>query len=281
MRTSRIKSKLDRNEPVLITALHFFDPSIYELASLLGMDGLWLDLEHHATSVETAASLIRAARVGTADVVARPAKGEFMRMARLLEAGAQGIMYPRCSHADEARELVRWAKFFPLGERGVDGANGDMPYGMGNLAEYLERANRETFLVAQLEDHLAIEQADEIAAVPGIDVLFFGVGDFSVSSGIPGQFDHPNVMEAMKKVAAAAHRHGKVWGTPSFNVTHAEQLLELGARFLSGLSDLSIIRQGLERQQREYAQLGFMFKEAGVSVGNRNGHPVNSLVANK
>jgi len=277
MRTSRIKRKLDRQEPVLITALHFCDPSVYELASLLGMDGLWLDLEHHGTSVETASSLIRAARVGDSDVVARPAKGEFLRMGRLLEAGAQGIMYPRCESAEEARELVRWAKFAPLGSRGFDGGNGDMPYCLHGMAEYIEHANRETFLIAQLEDSLSVERADEIAAVPGIDVLFFGVADFTVSSGIPGQFQHPSVFEAMDCVAAAARRHGKAWGTPSFGAAHAEELLERGARFLSYTSDLILVKQGLERAQRDFSRLGFTFGHDTAAEVPQNGARVSSL----
>jgi 4-hydroxy-2-oxoheptanedioate aldolase len=110
-----VKAKLQQGEAALIVCCHFIDPSVYELVSLLGFDGIWLDLEHHATSDETAAALMRAARVGASDVIARPAKGEFMRMGRLLEAGAQGIMYPRCESPQEAAELVRWAKFAPQG----------------------------------------------------------------------------------------------------------------------------------------------------------------------
>ncbi len=111
MRPSRIKAKLQQNEPVLVHHPHLIDPSIYELTSLMGFDGIWMDMEHHTYSLETAAGLMRAARVGSADIIARPAKGEFMRMQRMLEAGAQGIMYPRCDDAEEAAEAVRWAKF--------------------------------------------------------------------------------------------------------------------------------------------------------------------------
>src|SRR5438046_6981312 len=117
MRTSKIKAKLKRNEPVLLTTLHLTDPSLFELASLMGFDGIWMDLEHHGYSVETATALMRAARVGSADILARPAKGEYMRLGRLLEAGAQGTMYPRCADAVEAREVVRWSTSAPLGRR--------------------------------------------------------------------------------------------------------------------------------------------------------------------
>ena len=84
---SRIKAKLARDKPVLVTTISLSDPLLFEMASMMGFDGIWLDLEHHSHSVESANAYIRAVRVGVSDVIARPAKGEFMRLARLLEAG--------------------------------------------------------------------------------------------------------------------------------------------------------------------------------------------------
>ncbi len=110
MRRSRILHKIHANQPAIATLLHLTDPSVYELASLIGFDGIWMDLEHHGYSVETAGNLMRAARVGDTDIVARPGKCEFMRLGRLLELGATGIMYPRCSGVEEAKEAVRWSK---------------------------------------------------------------------------------------------------------------------------------------------------------------------------
>jgi 4-hydroxy-2-oxoheptanedioate aldolase len=103
---------------VLATIAHFSDPASAELIGLLGFDCLWIDLEHQPLGMSQAADMMRAARVSDMDVMARPAKGEFMRRARLLEAGASLIMYPRCEAAEEAREMVGWGKFAPLGERG-------------------------------------------------------------------------------------------------------------------------------------------------------------------
>ena len=133
------------------------------MVSVMGFDGIWMDLEHHSYSLETAGNFIRATRVGSADILARAAKGEFMRIGRLLEMGAQGIMYPRCSDASEAEEVVRWAKFAPLGERGFDGAGADAFYTGIPMDEYVRDANEETFVVIQLEDPKAIEQAEAIA----------------------------------------------------------------------------------------------------------------------
>lgn len=94
MRKSKALAKWRNGQPVLGTTLHFHDPSVFEMTSLLGFELIWIDLEHHAHSVETAGNLMRAARVGGADILARPAKGEFLRAARLLEAGAMGSYTP-------------------------------------------------------------------------------------------------------------------------------------------------------------------------------------------
>ncbi len=268
MRPSVVKAKLARREPVLVACLHLIDPSLYELTSLMGYDAIWMDLEHHAQSVETASSLMRAARVGGSDIMARPAKGEFMRMGRLLEAGAAGIMYPRCESAAEAAEVVRWCKFAPLGRRGFDGGNPDMPYCSMPIAEYIRAANDQTFVVVQIEDAGAVEAADEIAAVPGVDVLFIGPADLSILSGLPGQFDHPRVQAEIERVAAAARAGGKQWGMPCASAEQAKRLLAQGATFLAHGCDIVMVIQGLTRVQQEFAPLGFRFANRLASSGS-------------
>lgn len=261
MRFSRVKAKLRRGEAALIVACHFADPSVYEMTSLLGFDGIWLDLEHHSTSLETAASLMRAARVGSSDIIARCARWESMRMGRILEAGAQGIMYPRCETAEEAAEVVRWAKFAPQGQRGIDGANPDNPYCSMPMPRYFELANEHTLLVVQLESPLALENADAIARVPGVDVLMLGPGDLSVLSGIPFQFDHPIIHDAYRRVADAASQAGKWWGTTSPSTEHSQMLLDLGALFICHGVDILYLKQAWEDVQRRYGKLGFQFED--------------------
>jgi 4-hydroxy-2-oxoheptanedioate aldolase len=259
MRPSKVKAKLRRNEPVLLTTLHLTDPSLYEMVSLMGFDGIWMDMEHHGYSLDRAMTLMRAARVGTADIMARPAKGEFMRMGRMLEAGAQGIMYPRCDDADEAREVVTWSKFAPLGRRGFDGGNPDMPYCFGSFEQYVKDANEQTFVVVQLEDERAIGNARAIAEVEGVDVLFFGPADFTVLGGIPGQFNHPRVQKAVEAVAEAARQAGKHWGMPCGTPEQAGQLMAAGARFLCHGADIIFVKSGLEEVRRRFGPLGFSF----------------------
>jgi 4-hydroxy-2-oxoheptanedioate aldolase len=226
----------------------------------MGIDCIWMDIEHMPTSVETLSQMIRATRVGVSDVMARMAKGEFMLMGRLLEAGAQGIMYPRCDNAKEAREVVRWAKFAPLGERGFMGANMDQPYGSMDMGEYVQFANRETFLVIQVESPRAVKQSRAIAEVEGVDVVFFGPGDFSVLCGRPGDFKNPVLRQARARAARDALAAGKRFGTLVFSVDMAKECLDLGATLLCYGMDLMFIKQGLETMQATFGPLGFHFE---------------------
>lgn len=260
MRKSIIKHNLARGKISHSVLLHFTDPSIFELASLMGFDGVWMDMEHHPYSLETAANMMRAVRVGRADIIARPAKGEFMRMGRMLESGAQGIMYPRCNNVEEAAEVVRWAKFAPLGERGFDGGNADNPYCMtGPIEEYIRAANEETFIIIQLEEQSALDQAEAILNVEGVDMLLLGPGDFSILSGIAGQFEHPVVQKAVETIAAAAKNTGKNWAMPVRSLQQAQTYIDMGIGLISYGSDIGKLKSGLEAIQDEFRALGFHY----------------------
>ena len=259
MRNSIIRANLAAGKPSLIVTAHFTDPSVHEIMALSGFHCIWMDLEHHSYSLETANSLIRATRVGNIDVMTRCAKGEYMRIGRMLEAGATGILYPRCSDAEEAREVVRWAKFHPLGTRGFDGGNPDMPYLALSTPEYIERANSETFIGIQIEDEESLGNAEEIAAVEGVDFLFLGPGDFSILAGIAGQTDHPKLIAAEEKIADAAKNTGKNWGRPVGTPEQAKHVIAKGGRILAGGADIVFVRKGLDALQAAYAELGLEF----------------------
>ena len=265
MRNSQILAKLKRDEVALAVCLHLTDPSVFEMTAMMGFDGVWMDMEHHAYSVETAANLMRALRAGgnATDVVARPGKGEFMRMARMLEAGATGIMYPRCDDADEAREVVRWAKFAPIGQRGFDGSGADAPYCMTDMASYVRHANEQTFVCIQLEEPHAVEHAERIAAVPGVDLLMLGPADFSVLTGIPGRFDHPSVQAANQAIAVAAKNTGKNWAATCGSVEAARQFIEMGARLVFHGADIIFVKAGLEQVRDHFA------RQLNIAVGGR------------
>jgi 4-hydroxy-2-oxoheptanedioate aldolase len=202
---------------------------------------------------------MRAARVGSSDIIARPAKGEFMRMQRMLEAGASGIMYPRCDNAAEAAEVAGWMRFAPRGRRGFDGANPDAPYLSMPMDKYTEKANQETFLILQIETPEALEQVDELAAIDGVDVIMLGPADFSILSGIPGQFTHSSIQVAKEKIAEATRRAGKHWACTTASPEDARQLLDMGARVIFYMADIVMVKRGMEQIQSDMGPLGFTF----------------------
>lgn len=257
---SKVKAKLSRREPVLIFCAHLTDPAVHEMIGLMGFDCIWLDIEHHLYSLETAQESMRAARIGSgADVMVRPARGEYQRLMRMLEGGAHGILYPRCSGAEEAEEVVRAMKFHPRGYRGMDGGNRDMPFCTMPTDKYIRFANAQTFLFCQIETPAALERADEVIAVDGVDALFFGPGDFTVESGIPGQVGHQKVKDGIQRIAKAAQKAGKTWGMPCGSPERARELLDMGAGFVCFGADIIAIKFFLEKMQEDFSKIGFTF----------------------
>ncbi len=255
MRRSRVLDNINKGLPSYGVSLHLASPAMYELVSLMGFDAIWIDMEHHGLSLERAEQLIRSARVGGTDIVARPAKGEFMRMSRMLEIGATGIMYPRCNSAEEAAEVVKWAKFPPMGERGCDAAGPDADYQLTPLTEYLKQANERTFVIIQIEEPSVLEHAEAIAAVPGVDMLMLGPGDFSILSGVPGQMEHPSVLDALDKVATAAKNAGKHWAATCASPAKIKEAVDKGASLTFHGNDQVFAKIGFDNLRQEIENL--------------------------
>ncbi|MCA9198096.1 MAG: aldolase [Planctomycetales bacterium] len=260
MRSSRIRHNLNNNLPSLVTTLHFLDEALFEMTSLMGFDGIWLDLEHHSGSDETAARMMRAVRCGTSDVVVRPAKGEFLRMGRLLEAGADAIMYPQCDNAAEAEQLVQWIKFPPMGRRGFDGANADVPYFSQPISEYIAEANQRNVVIVQIETAAGLDAVESIAKVPGVDILMMGPADLSLQLGVPGQFEHALLRDAQHRIALAAQENHIAWGRPAGSVNQVQQLLDQGAKWICFGADIVFVKSALEKMQADLKPFGFEFK---------------------
>ena len=177
-----------------------------------------------------------------------------MRMGRMLEAGAHGIMYPRCESAEEAREVVRWSKFAPLGERGFDGGSADNNFGAYPADDYTERANQENWLLIQIESPAALPHVREIAEVEGVDGIFFGPGDFSLLSGKPGQIKHDDVLQAAKQIADDTLAAGKIFGTLVFDAEHSQFMQDAGAKLIIHGADILYYKSAYTQLLEEYGR---------------------------
>ncbi len=253
MRRNKVKEILKRGEVVIVPEINrIFSPKIVEILGLLNYECVWIDMEHSDLSLEKLSDMVVAARGTDMDVIVRIAKGGYTSVIQPLEIGATGLVLPHCMSVDEAREFVRMAKFAPMGLRGI-GAGRDSEYGLANLNEYIEKANKETLLIAQVEDKEAVDEVDGIAGVEGIDVLFIGPVDLSQSYGITGQLDHPIIRQAIEKVAIACKKHGKSWGLPVEQGERMRKILDKGARFLNCASEMNILLKGF-KEVREHSK---------------------------
>jgi 4-hydroxy-2-oxoheptanedioate aldolase len=254
MNPSRIRQKLASGQPAWCAKAGYCDPELVELMSTLGFDGIWICLEHKRLDPATTYGLIQACRLGGADAVMRVKPANYGDLLPLLEAGARGIMLPRVRGPEEVREVVAAIKYPPLGRRGYDGIHADARFGLGSPTDYMAQANRETFLIVQIEEPEVIPQLDVIAALPGVDVLFVGPADLSLGLGKFGQPEAPEVVTVFKQVAEVCRRQGKVAGVPCFPAQVA-QYHEMGYRFFNVFSDYRCLINGFDQARTELGPL--------------------------
>jgi len=231
------------------------DPWLVEVVGKLGFDVIWLDMEHRPFGYDIVSPISLACRATGIDLMVRILKTGYSSPMRVLESGANGIMVPHCRSVEEARQWVEWTRFPPLGRRGFDGAGADADYFLADPLEHLKHANHEVFLALQIEDVEAVECVEQIAAVEGVDLLFVGPADLSLSLGVPLQFQHPKMQAAIDRVASAAARAGKWWGIPTGTLQAAQSALDRGARLVTCGGDHLFLVQGFQNVFREFADL--------------------------
>lgn len=188
-------------------------------------DAIWFDLEHFDIPVRELANMVMVMRAYPVTAIARFKATDYQAVMRVLEVGVGGIMCSMVGSAAEARQIVQWAKFNNpnpgvgeiTGMRGWNGGNVDSHYGKMTAKDYVSHQNRQTMIICQIESEEGIRNAGEIAAVPGIDALFFGPGDFALSIGLIEEPTHPRIFEGASAVARSAQEAGKWWGTVAIN----------------------------------------------------------------
>jgi 4-hydroxy-2-oxoheptanedioate aldolase len=214
LRRSRVLESLRAGKQTAHAKLNLADPRVIEICGIAGVPCVWICNEHVPNTWLNIENQIRAAKLYDVDTIVRVEKGCYNDFIKPFEADATGIMVPHVVSADEAREIVEWTKFFPLGKRALDGGNSEGRYCQIPMDEYINHSNTERFVILQIESPEALENVDEIAAVEGYEMLCFGPGDFSQRIGKPGDMSAPEIADARKKVAAAAKKHGKVMMAP-------------------------------------------------------------------
>jgi len=243
---NRMREKLRAGEIVLGAGITLTDPAVTE-ALAPSVDFVWIDLEHNATTAESMLGHLIAARAGGTATLVRIPTGDVGWVKRVLDCGAEGIILPRSSSAKEAADFVSACRYPPLGTRGF-GPRRPMQYGRLPQQEYLRQANRDVFVVVQVETVELVAELDEVLKLDGLDSLVLGPQDLSGSMGRLGETTHPEVVEVMKTVAAKAKAAGKFIGSglgadPDF----ARVLLECGVQWLQAGNDFEFMISSCER----------------------------------
>ena len=219
-------------------------PLAVELLGRAGLDWVVLDLEHGAATEADLLGLLHAAGTTAIAPIVRPPSAERLRVGRALDLGAAGIMLPQLQSLAEVREAVRYLRYPPVGVRGVALRTRGARMGSVPHAEVAGVVNESIVGIVQIESPGAVAAADEIAALPEVDVLFVGPADLSHALRVPGRFDDRSYRDALTSVVAATDRHGKVAGILLYDAEALAPHLELGFRFIGLGSEGSYVSAG-------------------------------------
>lgn len=246
MTTESFRTALAAGTPQLGTfTLEFATPGIGALTARAGADWILYDLEHTGWSLDAVRASLAVSRREPIASFVRVAGPQKDLVTTALDAGAEGIMLPWVDTAEQAREIVSWMKFPPMGVRGSAFGIAHDLYRGGDAATAQAEANASTVFLPQIETPAAVAAAAEIAAVDGVDVLFVGPLDLSTNLGVPGRWDAPELLEALRTVADAAQAAGKAAGIFSPGRELAVAALDMGYTVLSAAADVSAYTQGL------------------------------------
>jgi 2-keto-3-deoxy-L-rhamnonate aldolase RhmA len=236
---SDLKRRLLAGETLIGTFLGLGSTLAAEACAVAGFDWLLADLEHGGGDERALLHQQIAAEAHGIPMLARVESAERIRSGRLLDSGVAGIMFPRLETAVEVHAAVRHLRYPPAGDRGV--ATYNRVYAFGLRPEGLLTANDGVLGIVQVESRRALAVVDEIAAIPGVDVLFVGPRDLSTDLGCPGEFTHPEFTAALDRVLSAAKEAWIAAGILAGDAAQAAAYAGLGFRFVGVGSDASLL----------------------------------------
>lgn len=216
-----------------------------------GMDWLFIDMEHNSMSIDMAAQLsVTALDVGIAPVVRVPTM-DLTLATRALDNGALGIILPHVETADEARAIASALRYPPFGRRSLSSALPYYDFKLPPLVQATREMDAATVVMLNIETEKGIANIEEIAAVPGIDVLLIGATDLSFEMNLHGQFEHPRVVDAFQRTIAAAQRHGKFVGMGGIaDPAVCGRFIDMGVRLIvTGSDTLFMITAATQRAE--------------------------------
>ena len=224
-----LREKIMNGEKTIGTFFEAGNANVAEALALTAVDYMLIDTEHGPFDVESVMPMLRAAELHDTTALVRVKDSNRNSVLKMLDIGAGGLIIPQVHSIEEIRKLVEYAKYYPLGQRGVAFARG-----AGDINDYFATCNRETLLVPQCETMGCLENIEEIAKVDGVDGIFVGPYDLSVAMGIPTQFDKPEFKAAMERIVKAVRAAGK------FTIIYCANSEVANARLSQGFDSVTV-----------------------------------------
>ena len=225
--------------------VEFATPGIGHILKSAGCDFVLFDLEHSGFSMETVKSALRYFEAADLPAIVRVPSREYHHIARALDMGAEGLMLPMVGSVDEVRHIINSMKYHPAGKRGVALQVAHDRYRPGAVADKFVAANKRTTLFCQIETAEGVENCEAMAAIDGVDCLWVGHFDLSVSLGVPGEFDNKIFTDASARVAAATRKHGKALGRLVPTVEQGIEIHGIGFDFICYSGDVWVLHNAL------------------------------------
>jgi len=219
-------------------------PDAARILAAAGFQWTYVDSEHGPFDLETLADINRASVNAGLMPIVRVADLQYALVARALDNGAQGIIFPRVEDPELLARAVSWTKFPPMGVRGFGLGPAHVDYEKVTIPQIIEHQNANTLVVLQIETKLAVDRRDELLSVPGVDAIMIGPADLSISLGVPGQFDHPSMIETIELVKESCLKHGVAPGIHLRALPLAKFWKERGMKFLSCGAETSFLMEG-------------------------------------
>lgn len=253
---NNIKERLARGEQVIGTMVTVFDnPEIAKMLKVCGFDYFIMDCEHGHFDYQSVGNICTVAREAGIPVIVRIPEPRREVVLKYTEMGATGLMLPNCETVEQARALVEYSKYYPLGNRGVSLLRGHTGFDkVDSAVDYMQRTNAENILMIQIESPKGVENVDKMLSVEGIDAAFIGPNDLSQSMGIMGQTDNPRFLAAVDHVIATAKAKGKYSGIHLMSVPALEPWVAKGMTLNSWANDvvfmMNAAKEGLAKLKK-------------------------------
>jgi 2-keto-3-deoxy-L-rhamnonate aldolase RhmA len=239
---SPVREKLRQGLPVFAATITVNSTDVAAHLATAGFDFLWVEMEHSPVTLESLRNMVLATRGLAAQTFARVPVNEIWTAKRVLDAGVSGVIFPFTSTPELAQQAACACKYPPAGRRG-SGAN-LAKFAWPDSDRYHDSADENVTVTIIIEEAAAVERIDEIAATPGVDVLFIGTSDLSFSLGLRGDQKDPRLQEAIAKVLEAGRRHGKFVGRPAANPEQVKEYVEQGFRLFQAPTDIGLMMAG-------------------------------------